>query len=165
MPQMGEYRAASWTLLAAVLATLWIACANAANLLLARSIARRRELAIRVALGASRSRMARQSLIEGLLLSLGGAVAGCVLAYGLLKLFIAIAPEGIPPLASASLDARVLLFGVVASLLCGVVFGLAPAFHTPKVEMLDRRPHHRLRRTAGATPPGWRADRGLTGAC
>lgn len=134
--QTGEYRAASWTLLAAVLATLWIACANAANLLLARSIARRRELAIRVALGASRSRMARQSLMEALLLSLGGALAGCALAYALLKLFVAIAPEGIPPLATASLDARVLVFGVAASLLCGAMFGLAPAFHTPKVEML-----------------------------
>lgn len=134
--QTGEYRAASWTLLVAVLATLWIACANAANLLLARSMARRRELAIRVALGASRARMARQTLTESLLLSLGGGVAGCLLAFGLLRLFLAIAPEGIPALSAASLDARVLLFGVAASLLCGVVFGLAPAFYTPKVEML-----------------------------
>ena len=134
--QMGEYRAASWTLLAAVLATLWIACANAANLLLARSIARRRELAIRVALGATRSRLVRQSLAEGLLLSLGGGVAGWTLGCALLRLFIAIAPEGIPPLSAAVLDARVLLFGVAATLVCGVVFGLAPAFHTPKVEML-----------------------------
>jgi predicted permease len=135
--QMGEYTAASWTLLAAVLATLWIACANAANLLVARSIGRRRELAIRVALGASRSRMAGQALTEGLLLSLGGGAAGCVLAYGLLKLFILLAPEGIPPLSLASLDVLVLLFGLCASLFCGVVFGLAPAFYTPQVEMLS----------------------------
>jgi predicted permease len=134
--QMGEYRAASWTLLAAVLATLWIACANAANLLMARSIARQRDLAIRVALGASRSRMAGEALTEGLLLSLGGGMAGCCLAYGLLRVFILLAPEGIPPLSRASLDLRVLFFGLGASLICGVVFGLAPGFCTPKVEML-----------------------------
>jgi putative ABC transport system permease protein len=132
----GEYRPAAWTLLAAVLATLWIACANTANLLLARSIARRRELAIRVALGASRIRMASQALTEGLLLSLFGGTAGCLLAYGLLRLFIRIAPEGIPPLSAASLDLRVLLFGLAASLVCGVVFGLAPAFYAPKLELL-----------------------------
>jgi predicted permease len=135
--QTGEYRAASWTLLAAVLATLWIACANAANLLLARSMARRRELAIRAALGASRARLAGETLTECLLLSLGGGLAGCGLAYGLLRVFVAIAPEGIPALAAASLDARVLLFGVGASLVCGAVFGLAPAFYRPGMEMLS----------------------------
>jgi predicted permease len=154
--QMGEYRAASWTLLAAVLATLWIACANAANLLLARSLARRREWAIRVALGASRSRMAAQTLTEGLLLSLAGGAAGCILAQGLLRLFIALAPEGIPPLSAASLDTRVLLFGVGASLLCGLVFGLAPGFYMPKVEMLGGS------RTSG--PVGLLARRVLVGA-
>ena len=134
--EAGDFRAASWTLLAAVLAMLAIACANSANLLVARSMARQRELAIRVALGAGRGRMVRQTLAEILPLSLGGGVAGCALAYGLLRLFIAIAPAGIPHLSSASLDARVLLTGIAASLICGLVFGLAPALYTPKPEML-----------------------------
>ena len=133
--QTGDFRAASWTLLAAVLAMLSIACANAANLLLARAVARRQEFAIRVALGAGRLRMARQALAETLLLSLSGGAAGCVLAYVLLRLFIAIAPSGIPHLASASLDARVLLFGIGLAAFCGVAFGLVPALQTPRAAM------------------------------
>lgn len=132
----GSFRAASWVLLAAVLAMLSIACANSANLLLARSAAMRRELAIRVALGAGRARMIRQSLTESLLLSSAGGAAGCALAYGLLRVFVLIAPDGIPHLAEATLDFRVLLFGIAASLACGVAFGLAPALYTPGPAML-----------------------------
>ena len=134
--QTGDFRAASWTLFAAVAAVLLIACANVANLMLARSVARRRELAIRVALGAGRSRMARQTLAETLLLGLAGGVAGCLLAAALLQVFIAIAPAGVPHLAAASLDVRVLLFALAASLLCGVAFGLPSALYTPKAEMM-----------------------------
>ncbi len=134
--QTGDFRAASWTLFGAVAAVLLIACANVANLMLARSVARRRELAIRVALGAGRSRMARQTLAETQLLGLAGGVAGCLLAAALLQLFIAIAPAGIPHLAAASLDLRVLLFALGASLLCGVAFGLPSALYTPKAEMM-----------------------------
>jgi putative ABC transport system permease protein len=134
--QTGDFRTASWLLLGAVLAMLLIACANAANLLLARSVARQRELAIRVALGAGRARLARQMLAESLLLSAAGGAAGCLLAYALLKVFVAIAPAGIPHLAGASLDARVLLFGVAVSLVCGTAFGLVPALYTPKPEAL-----------------------------
>jgi ABC-type antimicrobial peptide transport system permease subunit len=133
----GDFRLGSWTLLAAVLAMMLIACANAANLLLARAMTRRQELAIRVAVGAGTARMARQTLTEALLLSLAGGLAGWLLAAMLLRMFIAIAPEGIPHLASASLDARVLVFAIAMSLFCGVAFGVAPAFHTPKAEILS----------------------------
>ncbi len=133
--QTGDFRAASWTLFAAVAAVLLIACANVANLLLARAMTRRRELAIRVALGAGRSRMARQTIAETLLLSLAGGAAGCALAWALLRVFVAIAPAGIPHLATASLDLRVLLFALGASLLCGAAFGLPAAMYTPQPEM------------------------------
>ena len=110
------------------LAVLLIACANVANLLLARGVNRQRELAIRAALGASRARLIRQALTESLLLGLLGGMVGCGLAYWLLRLFVAIAPDGIPRLQQASLDLRVLLFTLAGSLLSGVLFGLAPAF-------------------------------------
>lgn len=129
--QSGDMRLAAWTLLGAVLAMLLIACANVANLLLARTLARQRELAIRAAMGAARSRLIRQTLTESLLLSLGGGLAGLLLAYGLLRLFLYIAPAGMPHLQGAHLDPRVLLFGFGLSLFCGLVFGLAPAFQIP----------------------------------
>ncbi len=134
--QTGDFRLASWTLLVAVLAMLLIACANAANLLLARSVARRGELAIRAALGAGRSRMIRQILTETLTLSVTGGIAGCGLAYVLLRIFVRIAPKGIPRLATASIDLRVLMFGVAASLASGIIFGILPALYTPKAGML-----------------------------
>jgi putative ABC transport system permease protein len=132
----GDFRLESWTLLAAVMAMLLIACANAANLLLARSMSRQRELAIRVALGAGRARIARQALTESLVLAVAGGLAGCVLAAFLVNLFVWIAPAGIPHLSAASLDMRVLLFALAASLACGVGFGMAPALRTPRPEAL-----------------------------
>ena len=131
---------------------------------MARSIARQRELAIRVALGASRSRMAGEALTEGLLLSLGGGVAGCFLAYGLLRLFILLAPEGIPPLSLASLDLRVLSFriGRVAALRRGLRTGAR--FLHAKGRDARREPHHTIGGPAGAPAAGGRADRGLAGA-
>jgi putative ABC transport system permease protein len=107
--QIQDARLASWILFGAVLAVLAIACANVANLLLARTAGRQREFAVRVALGASRGRLAGQALIESILIGLAGGAAGCLLARLLLRLFVAIAPEGIPRLNQAALDARVLL--------------------------------------------------------
>jgi putative ABC transport system permease protein len=134
--QIHDARLASWILLAAVLAVLLIACANVANLLLARSAGRRRELAVRAALGAGRMRLVRQALTESLLLAAAGGVAGCALAAMLLRAFVAIAPEGIPRLQQAAVDMRVLLFSLAVSLAAGLLFGLAPALESPRAEML-----------------------------
>jgi predicted permease len=130
--QVADARLASLVLLGAVLAVLLIACANVANLLLARAARRRRELAVRAALGAGRTRLIRQALTESLLLGAAGGLAGCLLAWGLLRWFVALAPQGIPRLDQAQLDPRVLLFTLAASLFCGVLFGLAPALHRPR---------------------------------
>jgi len=137
--QIHDARLASWILLGAVLAVLLIACANVANLLLARAATRQRELAVRLALGASRGRLVRQTLTESLLLAATGAVAGCLLAAALLRIFVAIAPEGIPRLQQATVDLRVLLFTLLVSLASGIGFGLAPAMQQhahPRAETL-----------------------------
>ena len=134
--QIQDSRLASWILLAAVLSVLLIACANVANLLLARAAGRRREQAVRAALGAGRARLVRQALTESLLLATAGGAAGCALAFLLLRVFVAIAPEGIPRLNQAAVDLRVLLFTLAASLFAGLLFGLAPAFEKPQAELL-----------------------------
>jgi predicted permease len=134
--QIQDARLASWILLASVVAVLLIACANVANLLLARAAARQRELAVRAALGAGRGRLIRQALTESMLLAMAGGAAGCALAFLLLRFFLAIAPEGIPRLNQAGLDARVLLFTLAVSVFSGVLFGLAPAWQSPRAEIL-----------------------------
>jgi len=114
--QIQDARTSSWVLFAAVLTVLLIACANVTNLLIARGTTRAKEFAMRAALGASRLRLVRQMLTESLLLSFGGAAGGCILAWLLLYVFTAAAPAGIPRLAQATLDGRVLLFTVFISL-------------------------------------------------
>ena len=128
--QVGEARLASLVLFGAVLAVLLIACANIANLLVARAVSRDREMAMRTALGASRWRIVRQTLTESLLLGVIGGAAGCVLAYALLRVFIAMAPGALPRLAEASIDLRVLALASAVSLLSGLLFGMAPALHS-----------------------------------
>jgi putative ABC transport system permease protein len=137
--QMQSARLGAWVLLGSVFAVLLIACANVASLLMARGAARGRELAVRSALGASRARLARQALTEALLLSVAGAVAGCALAEGLLRFFIAIAPATIPYLDQTRLDLRIIGFTVLLSIVCGAFFGLAPALQRPTREALNGR--------------------------
>jgi putative ABC transport system permease protein len=137
--QMQDVRLTAWVLLGTVLAVLLIACANVASLLMARGAVRQRELAVRSALGASRARLACQALTEALVLSLAGAVAGWILAQGLLHLFIALAPAGIPYIDRAQIDLRIVSFTVALSIACGALFGLAPALQRPSGEMLSGR--------------------------
>jgi putative ABC transport system permease protein len=140
--QIQDARVASWVLLGAVLAVLLVACTNVANLLLARATSRMRELAVRTAIGASRGRLVRQALTESLLLGVLGGLAGCWFAQLLLRLFVSIAPEGIPRLEQAAIDVRVLLFTLGVSILSGILFGLASALRRPAPELLTGKEIH-----------------------
>jgi putative ABC transport system permease protein len=144
--QIQGARLASWVLFGAVLAVLLIACANVANLLLARSSARQREFAVRTALGAGPARLLRQMLAENVTLALAGGALGCGIAYALLKIFIAISPQGISHLDDATFDLRVLLFTLVVSIVCGIVFGFASTRPTVLNEALYGRASSTLSR-------------------
>ncbi|MGQ0733177.1 MAG: ADOP family duplicated permease [Acidobacteriota bacterium] len=126
---IGDYRTRLFVLLSAVGLVLLIACANVANLLLARLAARSRELAIRAAVGAGRWRIVRQVLTESLVLSALGGAAGLVLATWALPALVAIAPDDVPRLASASLNAPVVAAAVAMVVLSAAVIGLLPAWH------------------------------------
>jgi putative ABC transport system permease protein len=124
----GPARGVLIALVAAVGLVLLIACANVANLALARSIHRAREMAVRAALGAGRGRLARQLVTESLILSLAGGAAGVALAAASLRSLVALAPASIPRLDQVALDARVLVFALLLSVAAGVLFGLLPAW-------------------------------------
>ncbi len=126
---VGNVKGALWVLQGAVLLVLLIACANVANLLLARAESRHREFAVRTALGAGRTRILRQFMVEGTVLSVFGAVLGLALAWWGLKYLLAMNPDSIPRAAEISLDPAVLLFTVGVALTTGLVFGLAPLLH------------------------------------
>jgi predicted permease len=125
---VGDIRPALLVLLGAVGFVLLIACANVAHMMLARAAARQKEVAVRTALGAGRSRVIRQFLTESLLLTSMGAGVGLLLAVLAIRALIALSPEGIPRVESISLDGHVLLFMLAVSVLTGLAFGLTPAW-------------------------------------
>ena len=132
---VGNIRTVLLIIFAAVTSVLLIACVNIANLLLARSAVRKTEMAVRVALGASRGRIIRQLLTESLLLSLIGGAIGLFIASLGTKLWIAISPENMARVGETSLDLRVLAFTFGVATLTGILFGLAPALQASKPDL------------------------------
>src|SRR5256885_13599894 len=124
-------------LLGAVALVLLIACANIANLLLARATSRAREIAVRAALGAGNMRIVRQLLTESVLLAVAGGALGVLLATSTLDLLLRFSPQHVPRLINTSIDKAVLLFAAGVAVLTGIVFGLVPAVHALRTDLVS----------------------------
>ncbi len=148
---VSDARSTLWVLFGAVAFVLLIACANIANLLLARATARQKEMAIRSAMGAGRWRIARQLLTESVLLSLVGGIIGLLIARWCIDFILYISPDAIPRSREIGLDWRVLAFTIGVSFLTGILFGLVPALQAGVVDV-----HETLKETGrGTTRRHW----------
>src|SRR5580698_7292901 len=143
----GDFRKPLYLLFGAVTAVLLIACANVAGLLLARGFARRHEFSVRAALGAKPAQIVRQVLIESTVLAFCGGAIGVALAFALLKTVLAMAPASLPRISYVHIDAHVLAFALLVSLVTGVLFGVFPAWSAAHSD------------SSGM----WRAGRGVSG--
>jgi predicted permease len=130
-PIVGDTQSTLWLLLGAVGLVLLIACANIANLLLARAVSQEREFSVRVALGAGRGRLVRQCLTESAVLALAGGALGILLAAAGIRPFMTFWPGGLPRAQEIGIDWRVLVFALGISIASGILFGLAPALRAP----------------------------------
>lgn len=157
----GEFRNGLFVLAGAVFLVLLIACANVANLLLARAVARRRELAIRAALGAGRASLVRQLLTESLLLATAGAVLGTALGYAAIRALLLINTAGLPRVGEngdlVGIDATVLAFTAAVTLFTAVLFGLFPALQVSRVEL-----SHTLKESSSRSGSGLRQNKART---
>jgi predicted permease len=153
---LGDTKTLIVVILSAVALVLLIACGNIANLLLARVRDRRREIAMRTALGASRTRIVRQLLIESLALSVTGGMAGCLLAFLCTPAVLRLIGDSVPRAADAGVNLEVLAFGLVVAVVCGIIFGMIPAITASKTDLVttlktggasDMSGHDRLRST------------------
>ncbi len=133
----GDVRTMLWVLMAAVSVVLLIACANIANLLLARAAGRTREIALRAALGAGRSRVVRQLLTESAVLGGSAGLFGLALAALLVRGLVALSPADLPRLAEVRIDGTVVLFSLGLSLACTLLVGLVPALHTSRLDLSE----------------------------
>jgi predicted permease len=147
---VSHFRLTLWMMLAAVGVVLLIACANLANMLLAKAVARSREIAIRAAVGASRGRIVRQLATESVVLALLAGAIGVLLASWGSRLLVSLAPGDVPRLSEAGIDGRVLLFALGASLVASLLFGLAPALQALRVD-LNKSLKQNSARTAGGS--------------
>jgi predicted permease len=151
---VSNFRLTLYVMLAAVGLVLLIACANLANMLLAKAVARTREIAIRAAVGATRSRIVRQLITESIVMALLAGAVGVILAIWGTRVLVALAPADVPRLAEAGIDGRVLAFAFGVSVVASLLFGLAPALQVLRIDL-----NKSLKQGAGRTSGGSIADR------